>query len=209
MSNTNIKIAIIEDQVLFAESLKELLLTMANIGVVDILDTPSQKAYRIPFESYDIFLIDINLPFSDGFEISEKIKERNPAQKIALLSAREDRLSITKAKEMGIEGYLFKSAPSAIIEEGLHAIINGKEYYQQKTKQENKLFTFQDGTKVLLTERELVFLELLLQELTTKEIASEMFISEHTVIGYRKALFQKLNVSNMIGLAKYALEILR
>lgn len=208
MKNKRNKIAIIEDQILFAEALKELLLTFDFISEVDILALPNkERNYRVPVQYYDLILVDINMPYMNGFEVSKKIKDLNPFQKVALLSAREDRISIAMAKELEIEGFLFKSLSVDILREAISKIVDGHIYFQDKSKQNSKEFVFQDGTKAVLTDKEIQFLELLLLELTSKEIADKMFISEHTVIGYRKILFQKFQVRNMVGLVKYALEL--
>ena len=57
-----------------------------------------------------------------------------------------------------------------------------------------------------ITKREIEVMQMLTQELATKEIADKMCISENTVTGYRKSLFQKFEVRNMVGLVKYALK---
>ena len=54
-----------------------------------------------------------------------------------------------------------------------------------------------------LTQREIQILRLICRECTTKEIASELFISKSTVDSHRKTLLKKLNVKSAIGLAKY------
>jgi DNA-binding CsgD family transcriptional regulator len=47
-------------------------------------------------------------------------------------------------------------------------------------------------------------LKLLVHELTSKEIAEKLFLSEHTVETHRKNLMRKTNSSGTVGLVKYA-----
>ena len=206
---TDIKIGIIDDQMLFAESLKELISSFEFVSSTEILPCPTANIYRPPFSRFDLILVDVNMPFMDGFAVLSKIREFHPKQKFALLTVREDRLSMEDASKLEVQGYLFKSSSKEQLEEAILTILEGKVYYQEKPKTEKKSFTFEDGTKIILTSREQDFLQLLLLELTTKEIANQMHISEHTVIGYRKSLFQKFNVLNMVGLAKYAVQIFK
>lgn len=59
---------------------------------------------------------------------------------------------------------------------------------------------------VELTEREKDVLRLIAQELTSHEIAEKLFISFHTVETHRKNLISKLQVKNIAGLVKYAVQ---
>ena len=202
-------IGIIDDQRLFAESLATLIMTFDFIDFVEICDAPTENGYRIPNRNYDIILLDILMPYMNGFKVYEKIISNAPTQNVVFLSTRQDSLGIKRAIELNAFGYIFKNVDKNTLEQSLiRMLIYNKKYFFKvpNIKDENE-FSFNDGTRVLLTQRELDFLLLLLQECTTKEMAIRMSISEHTIIGYRKILFQKLSVNNMIGLAKYALEI--
>lgn len=58
-----------------------------------------------------------------------------------------------------------------------------------------------------ITIREVEILKLVAHEYTTKEIASTLYISDHTVISHRKNLMEKLGVKNVAGLVRRAFEI--
>jgi len=58
-----------------------------------------------------------------------------------------------------------------------------------------------------ISPRELEILHLVAHERNTKEIAKELFISEHTVISHRKNLLIKMDVKNTAGLVRRAFEI--
>ncbi|MCL4115281.1 UNVERIFIED_CONTAM: hypothetical protein GTU68_059204 [Idotea baltica] len=57
-----------------------------------------------------------------------------------------------------------------------------------------------------VTQREVQVLQLVAHEYTTKEIASTLYISNHTVISHRKNLMEKLGVKNVAGLVRRAFE---
>ncbi|MBO9595695.1 MAG: response regulator transcription factor [Niabella sp.] len=65
--------------------------------------------------------------------------------------------------------------------------------------------TARSGKIVTLSKRELEVIRLISEELTTKEIASELFLSKRTVDTHRQNLMKKLNVRNNIGLVKAAI----
>lgn len=58
---------------------------------------------------------------------------------------------------------------------------------------------------VRITPKEAIFLQHACSELTYKQIASEMNLSERTIDGYREALFKKFNVQSRVGLCLEAL----
>lgn len=58
-----------------------------------------------------------------------------------------------------------------------------------------------------LSEREKQVLHLIAHEFTAKEIASQLYISTHTVDSHRKNLLEKLDVKNTAGMVRVAFEI--
>jgi len=76
------------------------------------------------------------------------------------------------------------------------AILALQQWYKHKT-----ILSSQQSAK-----REKEVLKLIVQEFTTAEIADRLFISQNTVDTHRKNLVSKLNVRNMAGLVKYALQ---
>lgn len=60
---------------------------------------------------------------------------------------------------------------------------------------------------LIISNREREVLELVAFEKTTKEIASELFISTHTAVSHRKNLMDKLNVRNTAGLVRRGFEL--
>jgi DNA-binding CsgD family transcriptional regulator len=58
-----------------------------------------------------------------------------------------------------------------------------------------------------ISQREQQVLELIAFEKTSKEIASDLYISDHTVLSHRKNLLEKLDVKNTAGLVRRAFEL--
>ena len=53
-----------------------------------------------------------------------------------------------------------------------------------------------------LTAREMEILDLIVQEYSSKQIAAQLYISNHTVISHRKNMMEKLEVKSVVGLVK-------
>ena len=59
---------------------------------------------------------------------------------------------------------------------------------------------------IQISPREYEILEKISYGLTTKEIASELYLSQHTVISHRKNLMEKMGVPNVAGLVRKGFE---
>ena len=59
------------------------------------------------------------------------------------------------------------------------------------------------GQNIQLTSREIEILDLVVQEYSSKQIAAELHISNHTVISHRKNMMEKLEVKSVVGLVRW------
>src|SRR5690606_30665734 len=105
----------------------------------------------------------------------------------------------------GADGYLLKKAVSDELTRAMREVMGGKPYWSAEVGQ----MLFQrvrenNYTSNSLTDREIEILKLIAKELTSKEIAARLFISERTVEVHRKNLMRKVNCTNTVGLIKYA-----
>lgn len=200
------KICLVDDHSLFSEGLADIIKSHFSDCTIKIFNNSLKAFQDIISENYQIILSDINMPSIDGFELLGMVKKIKPDIIFILISVRNDSFSIEKAKTLKANGYVFKNDSKQVFIDAIQEALNGKDFFKVKEKSFDG-FVFSDGSIVKLTNREIEVLQLLTKELATKEIASKMNISENTVIGYRKSLFQKFQVKNMIGLVKYAYEI--
>ena len=82
-------------------------------------------------------------------------------------------------------------------------------YVCQKTRQKDHTAKVVDITPTqeyrshLLTHREIEILDLVVQEYSSKQIAAELHISNHTVISHRKNMMEKLEVKSVVGLVRW------
>jgi DNA-binding NarL/FixJ family response regulator len=203
-------IAIIDDHLLFAQSLKGLINTFdrfevtheANNGktFIEVLN----KASKLP----EIALMDMNMPIMDGIETTGWLQKNFPTIKVLALSMDDDENSILKMIRSGAKGYLLKDIHPDILLEALDSVLKEGFYHTKRVSDTlvSSLNTDSKNTNIKLQERELEFLKLASTEMTYKEIANVMNLSPKTIDGYREQLFKKLEVKNRIGLVIYAIK---
>jgi DNA-binding NarL/FixJ family response regulator len=159
-----------------------------------------------------VLLLDLHLQDGDGMDLCRKISKTNPGLKVLGLSGVEDPGVISHFLKNGAKGYLLKSAGGAEILDGIRKVNSGDEYLSNEIKLQ-VIKQISDATKRSssgyipnLSMREKEVLKLIVDELTTQEIAEKLFISVNTVETHRNHLLQKLGAKNVAGLVRIALE---
>jgi DNA-binding NarL/FixJ family response regulator len=204
-------VAIVDDHVLFAQSLKSLINTFEGFEVTiqashgKNLINELKNSNSVP----EIVLMDVNMPIMDGAETTSFLSKNYPDIKILALSMDDDENSILKMIRNGARGYLLKDIHPDILLEALEGVLKGGFYHTKKVSDTlvNSLHVDPNSKRkdhIELAEREMEFLKLVCTEMTYKEIADRMNLSPKTIDGYREQLFKKLDVKNRIGLVIFA-----
>jgi DNA-binding NarL/FixJ family response regulator len=152
-------------------------------------------------------LIDVAMPVMDGIETAKWLTETYPAVKLVALSMNDNDNSIIAMIKAGCCAYLLKDTHPTELEKALEAIYK-KGYYNGDLVNINYrrlMLTENESTNALITDRDKEFLKLASSDLTYKQIAVLMKVSERTVDSFREALFQKLNVQSRVGMVMEAL----
>lgn len=171
----------------------------------------------------DLVILDIVLPDITGVEIARHLKKEHPDVKILMLSSEVSPELIDELLNIGVEGYLGKSALINDIESAVCSIMGGVQYYGRSvmkvmydvcvtrqfeaTQRTNKIkfFNKPKSPAVNFTERENEIIELLCDGLLLKEIAEKLGISPRTVETHKNNILNKLGFSRITDLIKYAL----
>jgi len=154
----------------------------------------------------DIVITDVGMPGMSGVELSRAIKSKFPEIKILALSMFGDSQIIAEMIDAGISGYILKNAGKKELIEALTKIADGQNYFGQEiTLQLMKSFK-RNQEESKLTDREIEIIRMIEKDMTTRDIAETLFISERTVETHRKNILHKTNTQTVVGLLKYAYE---
>jgi DNA-binding NarL/FixJ family response regulator len=157
----------------------------------------------------DIALIDLGLPDGSGVELIEFIQHRAPATLCIVASIYHDDGHIFPALRAGAQGYLLKDQPIQSIVAALTGIAAGQPPLSPAIAR--RMLSFFQPDPALpdpaLTERETEVLRLIAKGMTQAETARLLGISQHTVAGYVKELYRKLNVSSRAEAALLARDL--
>lgn len=190
----SLRVLIAEDHTLVSEGL-EVMLSMADD--VELAGTVSNGEAAIDATrvgEVDVVLMDVNLGQSmSGIEATRHIKEISPSTRVLILSMFTDPGTVSEGIKAGADGYLSKSASRELVIQAIRDVSQGRSVLDPNVTE--GIFGRIGGKDPdALTDRELSCLQLLADGQSTKEIASDMHLSEETVKTYLKSIFKKLAV---------------
>lgn len=206
-----IKIAIADDHQMFIDGLQSLLKGNKNMSITCTANNGDTLIQALEQSPVDVILMDVNMPVMDGIETTKQVKQKYPDTRVIMLTMFSSKDYIEKLLRAGANGYILKNTGKEELTTAIERVMQGESYFSKEVterimeglqgkKKENNLHM------VELTEREKDVLRLIVQELTSHEIADKLFISFHTVETHRKNLISKLQVKNIAGLVKYAVQ---
>lgn len=209
MIGTKIKVSIIEDNILFRDTLMQYIdyqegfETAFRFGAIDPF---IQASLSMDEDEVNILLLDIGLPGMSGIEAIPAILDKLPLLNIVMLTTYEEEEIILKALCSGACSYISKSATMEEIVSALRIVASGGSYMSPSIAREivNYLMGGRISKATILTERQREILQKLVDGKTYDLIGSELFISVETVRTHVKKMYKVLQVNNKSeAIAKY------
>jgi DNA-binding NarL/FixJ family response regulator len=209
MKDKKITLGIVDDHQIVIDGLKSLLHGHDQFEVVIECTQPLDMISLIEKKSIDILMTDIMMPGLNGAELSKLVHQQFPAIKILALSmSGQGDLVNQMIDDADISGYVLKNIGKQELVKALEKISGGGIYFSEEVLKEMARASEmkKENTEAHLTAREIEIIQLIEKELSNKQIAEKLYLSERTVETHRKNIFRKTNTSSVIGLVKYAYE---
>ena len=207
-----IRVLIADDHQMFIDGIKSLLVNNKRIQISGEAHNGFEVTEFVTKQTVDLILLDMSMPVMDGMEAMKIVKQKSPGIKIIMLTMFNTRDQIEKLLRAGADGYVLKNTGKEELVLAIETVMKGESFFSKEVTEQimagiqKKKTANRNSMAVELTEREKDVLRLIVKEHTTQEIAEKLFISTNTVETHRKNLISKLNVRNVAGLVKYALQ---
>jgi DNA-binding NarL/FixJ family response regulator len=209
-----IQVAIVDDHQLYRKSMVLLLAMFQEIQVVFDTDDGAEFLEVAKHQYFDILILDLQMPKMNGFEVCEKIKETQPDLRVLIVSQLNTKEAIHQIMGCGANGFISKNATPEQLENALYKIYENDFYFdialatvvqeallwERKNQKDQK-----SAEEHPLTSREIEIVRMVAQELNSKEIAESLSISPRTVDTHRKAILEKTQSKNFVGVVLYAI----
>lgn len=208
IKNTNPSVLLVDDHALILQGIKYIVDEIPGIGEVCTASSASEAITLMKNKTFDVCLLDIELPDLSGFELLEIIRNKCPESRIIINTMHEEMWVVKKLIQMGVEGVILKSADTNEIKTALECVLKGENYFCNEFNKIKKRLRLKGDTsdyQALLTNRELDVLKAIAAGMQTKEIAESLHVSVNTVESHRKSLFSKFEVRNAVELVVKAI----
>jgi len=205
-------ILIVDDHPLFRAGLRQLILDDDRFELAGESGNGEEAMLFIRKNKPDIAVLDLKLPRTSGLEIARRVQaERLPTRVIILTMHNEEELCIASL-DHGVMGFILKENAVEEITRAIAAVAEGRHYFSpsvsghiiRRRQRADSLAVEKPGLK-LLTKAELRILKLIAMKKTSREIASELFISPRTVEAHRANICSKLELRGTHSLLYFAL----
>lgn len=220
-----IKILIVDDHPVFRQGLRDVLETHKDFVVVGE-SADGEAAVETAHETEpDVVLMDINLPTTNGLQVTQKLKSQMPNTKVVTITGYDDAEQVFHALRAGASAYCSKDIPPETLIQTVHAVHEGNFVVNDKIMSEDEVNDWveqrlsryglkisgeedTDGSNLFvpLSPREMEILELVTKGSSNKEIAKSLGISHQTVKNHMTAILRKLRVDDRTQAAVYALQ---
>ena len=194
---------LVEDDIQIHRRIKDLLQRLPNIRLLQGFHTLSDAMMFCKGNKVDLAILDIGLPDGKGTELIHFLNRRQPDSMKLMLTIYDDYNTFMNTMEMGIDGYIVKTASNEEIRQGIEYITNGHAYISPEVaryvlKKHRKTSDNQHDLVWLseLSQREVEVLKLLSVGLSYACIGAKLNIKYNTVCSHIKNIYYKLDVSS-------------
>jgi len=192
------KVLIVDDHESMCDSLSHALTSTDDFLVIGSLKSALHAELYCMKLKPDLVLMDVCTEGgASGLEATKDIRIKYPDIKIIVMSGFDEITYAPRAKEVGAHAFVFKSRSLDYFVQVAKGVMEGKSFFP-----EAKTIVTAMG-EAPLTEREMEVLRLLCKHMTNKEIAEELFISEHTVKYHKSNMLAKTGFKKSVDLAFY------
>lgn len=203
-----IKVFIADDHSLIREGFKKLLKDEIDIEIVGEAGNAKDTMDFTMNNSFDILILDINLPDKSGLDLLKELRDFKPGLRILILSMHpEDRFAM-RVLRAGAYGYVTKESAGEQLVKAIRKVYNGGKYVSESLA-EKLAFDLQSGSDKpvheILSDREFQVFQMIASGKTLAEIADSLSLAVTTVSTYRARILEKLSLKSNAELIHYAI----
>ncbi|MDY5806571.1 MAG: response regulator transcription factor [Lachnospira sp.] len=201
-------VIIVDDQTLFAEGIKSILISTGNFIVKGIASSGLECLGLIDKNKPDLIIINSSIGEISGIDILKIIREHKMPIKILFISSEINVNVAIDALNYNVDGLILKNSSLSDFLSAINSILEDNQFIHPLILDAVNSYLAQTDNckKTTLTKRETQILCMISAGYLNKEIGSELNISERTVKNHVSNLFKKIGVSDRTQAAVYAIK---
>lgn len=207
-----IRVVLADDHTIVRDGLRALLEANPKIKVVGDAATGREVVTQVNEQKPDVVIMDISMPELNGIDATRQILQANPNVGIIILSMLGTADHVFHALQAGVRGYLLKESAGREVTQAVEAVYGGEMYFSRPITQTMIDDYMQARVEAeaepleSLSMRENEILCMVVEGKTSAEIGESLHLSPKTVDSYRSRMMQKLGVSDLTELIKFAIK---
>ena len=195
------RILLVDDHPLFRLGLRNLLEREENLTVLHECNSPTEAWDFLQENQIDLIICDLSFQEGSGLSLVRKVREQGWTYPILILSMHEESFWAERVLHEGVNGYIMKDKDIKTVISAANTVLDGKIYLTPQLK-ENILRRLSIHAKnqtsiANLSNREKDIFQCMAQNMTTKDIAKELYISVKTVQTHQSNIKKKLHLSDL------------
>ena len=197
-----IRLLIIDDHEMVREGLKAMLTAEPDFEIVGDAANAEQAFELIERLRPDVILLDVRLPGVSGIDVCRTVTERYPETAVIVLTTFTDESLVAQCIQAGARGFIIKDIERFDLKRSIRAVARGEAAIDPKAavavlaQLRRAQQVKQELSPELLSPQQIVILRLVAQGLSSREIATQLYLSENTVKGYVQEILHRLSVKN-------------
>jgi DNA-binding NarL/FixJ family response regulator len=210
---TRIRVVIVDDHPLFREGLRQVILSDARFELAGEAADGEAALELVRQTKPDVAVLDVSLPRLGGLEAAAALRAQSSAPRLVILTMHKDEQAFNQAMNLGIKGYVLKENAAGEILNCIASVAAGEPYvspsltaFLLRRRSRAESLAAQTPQLEALTTAERRILKAIARKQTTKEIATEFFISPRTVESHRANISSKLRLKGPNSLLQFAVE---
>ena len=207
--NPSTTVVLADDHAIVREGIASLCASHGMNILGQVSDGPAAVEMIVSLQP-EFAILDMHMPGMTGIEVIRRVRSAGVSTKLMILSISREESTVMEALRAGADAYLLKDGPSRHMLDAINYVRDGGVYVTPLLRGAG-LFTKGDSQApedplASLSPREMEVFSYLVNGLRAKDIADLLEISPKTVDTYRAGLMRKLNVHDLVGLVKFAIE---
>ena len=197
-----IRLLIVDDHEMVREGLKAMLLSEPDFSIVGDAANAEQALELIGRLQPDIVLLDVRLPGASGIDVCRAVTEKYPQVAVIFLTTYTDENLVAQCIQAGARGFIVKDIERFDLKRAIRAVARGEATIDPKAavavlaQLRRAPQAASEPSPESLSPQQLVILRLVAQGLSSREIATQLYLSENTVKGYVQEILHRLGVKN-------------
>ncbi|SOE99131.1 two component transcriptional regulator, LuxR family [Burkholderia sp. OK233] len=201
-------ILVIDDHPAFRLVIKMQLMQLLGVEEVIEADNGQTAVEMARQHTPKLAILDLDIPRISGLDVIPRLKLAHPSIRVLVLSGQDPATFAPRAMRSGVHGFVGKSQEMKEILRGVEAVLAGYTVFPVTANgvgmSPSANVAGEEDRLALLSDKELVILQMLSKGMSNKAIGDALFMSDKTVSTYKSRIQEKLGLSSLAALIEFA-----